>query len=254
MPKNSLENTQRLMPLKANDFRTVSSKKISLLSFLGLILAWELSIRLNLLTSLLLPSPYDILQALYTLAASGLLWQHLQASLQRFLLGWSTGMSLGVFVGLLAGCFSSIRNVVSPWVSALFPIPKIALLPILIIWFGIGEGSKVMTIALGVFFPTVLATCSGVDNVDRRLITMGQSFNLSKSILIRRILLPGALPSILSSWRITLSIAIMLLIAAEMIGATYGIGAYMLTAGSLIALDQLLAGALILSIFWPDHS
>ncbi len=122
------------------------------------------------------------------------------------------------------------------------------MLPLFIIWFGIGEGSKVATILFGTFFPTVIATYGGVDNVDRSLIRMGQSFGLSWLSIVRKIILPGALPAILSGFRISASIGIILLVAAEMIGAEFGVGAYILLAGSLMATDQLIAGVSILSM------
>ena len=122
------------------------------------------------------------------------------------------------------GLFSFARAGLAPLVSAIFPIPKIALLPLFVIWFGIGEGSKVATILFGTFFPTVIATYGGVDNVDRNLIRMGQSFGLSWSSIVRKIILPGALPAILSGFRISASIAIVLLVAAEMISGDFGLG------------------------------
>ncbi len=133
-------------------------------------------------------------------------------------------------------------------VSALFPIPKIALVPLFIIWFGIGEGSKIATIGFGVFFPTVIGTAGAVDNLPRSLIRMGQSFGLSHWRIVRKIVLPGALPAILSNMRITASIAIVLLVAAEMIGARRGIGAFVLAEGNLYDMDGLLAGIVVLSV------
>jgi len=135
-----------------------------------------------------------------------------------------------------------------PLIAAIFPIPKIALLPLFVIWFGIGEGSKYALIAFGTFTPTVVATYGAVDNVDRSLIRMGQSFGLSWWSIVRKIVLPGAMPGILSGLRISLAIAIILLVAAEMLGAEYGIGAYILEAGSLYDLERLFAGVAILSI------
>ena len=177
-----------------------------------------------------------------------MLWKHLGASLHRLVIGWTLGTALGVAVGLMIGLFSLARAGLMPLVSAIFPIPKIALLPLFIVWFGIGEGSKVATILLGTFFPTVIATVGGVDNVDRNLIRMGQSFGLTWLSIVRKIIIPGALPAILSGFRISASIAIVLLVAAEIIGAQYGIGAYILMAGSLFATDQLIAGVAILSV------
>ena len=133
-------------------------------------------------------------------------------------------------------------------VAAIFPIPKIALLPLFVIWFGIDEGSKVATILFGTFFPTVVATYGGIDNVDRNLIRMGQSFGLTWLSIVRKIILPGALPAILTGFRISTAIAIVLLVAAEMIAAEFGVGAYILLAGSLMATDELVAGVAILSV------
>jgi ABC-type nitrate/sulfonate/bicarbonate transport system permease component len=114
--------------------------------------------------------------------------------------------------------------------------------------FGIGEGSKLATLGFGVFFPTVIATVGGVDNVPRGLIRMGQSFGLSHWRIVRSIVLPAALPAILSGFRVTTSIAIVLLVAAEMIGAERGIGAFVLSAGNLYDTDNLLAGIVVLSV------
>lgn len=215
--------------------------------FVTLILLWELGSRMGWISALILPAPSAALGALEDLYRSGLLFKHLGASLERLVLGWCLGTLAGIGVGISAGLFSLARAGVVPLVSAIFPIPKIALLPLFIIWFGIGEASKVATIFFGVFFPTVIAVTGGIDNVDRGLIRMGQSFGLRWSSVVRKIILPGALPAILSGFRITASIAIILLVAAEMIGAEFGVGAYILMAGNLMATDQLIAGVAILS-------
>ena len=147
----------------------------------------------------------------------------------------------------MIGLFSYVRAGLVPLVAALFPIPKIALLPLFVIWFGIDEGSKYALIALGTFTPTVVSTYGAVDNVDRTLVRMGQSFGLGWWSIVRKIVLPGALPGILSGLRVSLAIGIILLVAAEMLGAEYGIGAYVLQAGSLYDLERLFAGVVILS-------
>ncbi len=182
------------------------------------------------------------------LVHTGMLWKHVGLSLYRLIAGWTLGTLLGIAVGITIGLFSLVRAGLLPLVSALFPVPKIALLPLFVVWFGIGEGSKVATILFGTFFPTVIATYGGIDNVDRNLIRMGQSFGLTWVSIVRKIIIPGALPSILSGFRISASIAIVLLVAAEMIGARYGIGAYILEAGALFAIDKLIAGVALLSL------
>jgi NitT/TauT family transport system permease protein len=216
--------------------------------FVAILALWELGSRAGVISPLVLPAPSEALGALGDLVETGMLWKHLGASLYRLILGWISGTILGLVVGFSIGLFSIARAGLVPLVSAIFPIPKIALLPLFIIWFGIGEGSKVATILFGTFFPTVIATYGGVDNVDRGLIRMGQSFGLAWLSIVRKIILPGALPAILSGFRISASIAIILLVAAEMIGAEFGVGAYILLAGSLMATDQLIAGVAILSV------
>jgi len=216
--------------------------------FVVVIAVWEAGCRAGLIHPLVLPAPSEALTALMDLARSGLLWKHLGASLQRLIVGWTCGTVLGVAVGFMIGLFSLARAGLVPLLAAIFPIPKIALLPLFIIWFGIGEGSKIATILFGTFFPTVVATYGGVDNVDRTLIRMGQSFGLSWPSIVRKIILPGALPGILPGFRISAAIAIVLLVAAEMIGAEFGVGAYILLAGSLMTMDQLVAGVALLSL------
>ncbi|WMS40890.1 ABC transporter permease [Acuticoccus sp. MNP-M23] len=240
--------TRREVPFRGGGFRARPMLLAGPLVFLVLLAVWELGSRTGVISNIALPAPSEALKALGDLIETGMLWRHLEASLSRLAIGWTVGTFAGVTLGLLIGLFSVVRAGVAPLVSALFPIPKIALLPLFIIWFGIGEGSKVATIMFGTFFPTVIATYSGVDGVDRTLIRMGQSFGLSWVSIVRKIILPGALPAILSGARISASIAIILLVAAEMIGAEYGIGAYILMAGSLFALDQLIAGVAMLSV------
>jgi NitT/TauT family transport system permease protein len=220
----------------------------ALLFFIGTIALWELAVRSNWITPLFLPAPSAIGGALYDLAASGMLWTHLSISLVRILGGWSLGTAAGLVVGVAMGVWSLARAVGIPFVSALFPIPKIALLPLLILWLGIGETSKVVTIALGVFFPTVIAVYSGIDGVPRNLIRMAQSFDLPPRAVLWNVVLPGALPNILAGFRITASITLILLVSAEMIGAEYGIGAFILATGNMMRTDQLMAGVTVLSV------
>ncbi len=215
-----------------------------LLALVGL---WQLGSSRGWISALMAPAPSEVLQALWAIAADGTLAVHLAASLGRIGAGWAIGTLAGLAVGLAMGMFSLARAAGLPVVSALFPIPKIALLPLLILWFGIGEPSKIATIALGTFFPTVIATFSGVDTVPRSLIRMAQSFGVPPARIVWAIVLPGALPGILAGFRITASIALILVVAAEMIGAEHGIGAFILQTGNLMRTDQLLAGVLVLS-------
>jgi len=219
---------------------------IALVVVIGL---WQLAGSAGWINPLFLPAPSAIARAIYQLARSGALWQHLSYSIMRIGTGWILGTLAGVIVGFAIGLSSLARGVGITFISALFPIPKIALLPLLILWLGIGEEPKIATIALGVFFSTAISVYSGVDNVPRNLIRMAQSFNVPFHAIVVRVIWPGALPSILAGFRITASIALLLVVSAEMIGAEFGIGAFVLQAGNLMQTDQLLAGVVILSLF-----
>jgi ABC-type nitrate/sulfonate/bicarbonate transport system permease component len=218
------------------------------LAFAAILAGWQVASATGALPALLMPSPMAVLSALGDLVRSGEIWKHLGASLSRIGLGWALGALAGLGVGLAMGLFSLARAVGMPVVAALFPIPKIALLPLLILWFGIGEPSKVATIAFGVFFPTVVATWSAVDGVPRNLIRMAQSFGVPAPMIVIKVVLPGALPGILAGFRISTAIALILVVAAEMIAAEWGLGAFVLAAGNLMRTDRLVAGVAVLSL------
>lgn len=232
---------------RGEGFAPRARRHIAGLTFAAIVGAWWLASSRGWISESHLPHPADVLAGIADMARDGTLGRHLAASLERLALGWSIGAAAGVVVGLAVGLSSLARSSLLPVVSALFPIPKIALLPLFILWLGIGEISKIATIAFGVFSPMVIATLGGVDGVDRSLVRMAQSFGVPSRTIIRRIVLPGALPAILSGVRISASIAIILLTAAEMIGARYGVGALVLAAGNLMQTDKLMAGVLILS-------
>ena len=219
---------------------------IALVLVIGL---WQLAGSAGWVNPLFLPPPSAIALAIWKLAISGALWNHVSASVVRIGLGWMLGTMAGVMVGFAIGLSSLARGVGITFISALFPIPKIALLPLLILWLGIGEEPKIATIALGVFFSTAISVYSGVDAVPRNLIRMAQSFGVPFGSIVRRVIWPGALPSILAGFRISASVALLLVVSAEMIGAQFGIGAFVLQAGNLMQTDQLLAGVVMLSLF-----
>ncbi|MFD1880549.1 ABC transporter permease [Paracoccus pacificus] len=238
----------RPVPFRGGGFEVVPRRWVAPIVFVALLLLVEWGTRTGWISNLTLPRPSDVLMTLVNLVKTGVLWQHLIPSLQRLIVGSALGITTGIAVGTMIGLFSLARAGLLPLVSALFPIPKIALLPLFVIWFGIGESSKYALIAFGTFTPTVVSTFGAVDNVDRNLIRMGQSFGLSWWSIVRKIVLPGALPGILSGLRVSLAIGIILLVAAEMLGAEFGIGAYILQAGSLYDLERLFAGVTMLSV------
>lgn len=238
----------RVVPFRGGGFQPGARRWASWLAFVVIIALWQGASSSGLMSSLIMPSPTAVVKAFWHLCVSGEMVVNLRASLGRVIYGWLIGTAAGLCAGFAMGIWSTARSVGIPVVSALFPIPKIALLPLLILWFGIGEPSKIATIALGVFFPTVITGYTSVDAVPRNLIRMAQSFNIPRHEIIRKIILPGAMPGILAGFRITTSIALILLVAAEMIGAEHGVGAFILQAGNLMQTDQLVAGVVVLSL------
>ena len=235
------------IPFRGGGFAARPVRAASWIAFAVILVGWEFAIRAHLISELFLPPPSAVLTSLWGMIVDGTLREHLQASLMRLVVGWSIGTAAGILAGFAVGIVSIARAVGIPIISALFPIPKIALLPLLILWLGIGETPKITVIALGVFFPTTIATFSAIDGVPRNLIRMAQSFGVPWLGILRKVVLPGAMPGILAAFRITASVGLLLLVAAEMIGAQFGIGAFVLTQGQLMQTDALLAGVVVLS-------
>jgi ABC-type nitrate/sulfonate/bicarbonate transport system permease component len=239
---------RRTVAFRGGGFDPAPRQWVSWVFFAVVILVWQAASQARLVDPLFLPPPSQIAQALEDMTRSGELFRHLGASLMRIGAGWLIGTLLGVLLGGLIGLSWLGRSAGLPFISALFPVPKIALLPLLILWLGIGEASKVATIGLGVFFPMAVSTYAGIDNVPRNLIRMAQSFDLPFFAIIGKVVVPAVLPSILSGLRISASIGLILVVSAEMIGANTGIGALLLTSGNLMQTDQLMAGLVAISI------
>jgi ABC-type nitrate/sulfonate/bicarbonate transport system permease component len=246
VPIESPERT--VVRFRGGGFEPVARQWTAWVFFALVLVGWEMASRHRLIDPLFLPPPSQIWTALQEMIVSGELFRHLAASLLRIGAGWLIGSVAGVLLGGLIGLSWLGRSIGIPFISALFPVPKIALLPLLILWLGIGETSKVATIALGVFFPMAVSTYAGVDNVQRNLIRMAQSFNIPFWSIILNVVLPAMLPSILSGVRISTSIALILVVSAEMIGANAGIGALLLTTGNLMQTDQLMAALVAIAI------
>lgn len=221
---------------------------VSVLGITGILLLWELVCRLNIVPPLFLPAPSAIITDGWDMISSGELFQNLIASLYRIVGGYLIGAVLGILIGLLLG-FSKLADAIfTPIVYSIYPIPKIALLPLIILWFGIGEMPKVAIIALGVFFPVLINTFSGVKSVDPSLIKAAVTFGSNHMNVIRKVILPGALPTIFAGLKLAAGTALLLLVSAEMIAAEYGIGAMVLHYGNLMITTKLMAGVLILSL------
>lgn len=218
------------------------------LALVGLVVLWELFTRIGWVPALFLPSPVGVIQELIEMIRSGEVFVHLWASLQRLFLGFAGGALAGIAVGVTVGFFSMAEAVGTPLIAATFPIPKIALLPLLILWLGIGEASKVAVIGLGVFFPMAINTYTGVRQADASLVRAAVSFGAGRWSVIRKVILPSALPMVFAGLKLGAGTALLLLVAAEMIAVESGIGFLVLHAANLMATTKLMVGIVLLSL------
>ncbi len=220
---------------------------LSWIAFAVLLGLWEAAGRLSLVSPLFLPAPSDILMEAWGLLISGQLFRHLGISLFRIGSGFTLAAGLGVLSGILLGSSRLAEALGNPILAALFPIPKIAILPLLILWLGIGEASKIAVIGLGVFFPLAINVYTGVKNVDPLLIRVALSLGSSRLGLIRKVVWPAILPMIFAGLKLGLGISLLLVVAAEMIAADAGIGYLILTAADLMQTKKLMVGIGMLS-------
>ena len=208
-------------------------------------LLWEVGARAGWIPDRLLPPPSTVAATIYELAASGDLTIHALATLQRVALGFGLGVAVATALGALTGYSALGRQLLDPIIQGLRNIPSIAWVPLFILWFGIFETSKVTLIAVGAFFPVYLGLSSGIRDVDRKLVEVGRVYNLSGGALIRRILLPAALPAYVVSLRSALGLAWMFVVAAEMMGASEGLG-YLLVDGQMTSRPAVIMAAIVL--------
>ncbi|QGZ38493.1 sulfonate transport system permease protein [Pseudoduganella flava] len=214
----------------------------------ALLMAWELASRAGWLSSRILPEPLTVAAAFGTLAASGELWEHLRTSLWRALSGFAVGAGAGLALGLLTGSFRRAETLLDTTLQMVRNIPALALIPLVILWFGIDETAKLFLLAVGVFFPVYLNTFHGIRATDAGLVEMAKSYGLKGWPLYRDVILPGALPSILVGVRFSLGLVWVLLIVAETISAQAGIGYMTMNAREFLQTDVVLVGILLYAI------
>ncbi|TLS52714.1 ABC transporter permease [Paenibacillus antri] len=215
-----------------------------------LILAlWELLSRTSLIDPRFFPPPTSILRTFWDLTVNGVLLAHVGISLTRIVLGFLVGTIPGVVIGLLMGMYRPFRSFFSPLLMALMPIPTLALMPLILIVFGIGEMSKVMTIAGSVFFPVVINTAAGVANIDRAYIDVANNYGAGPKEFFLRIALPGALPVMLEGVQMGQAIALLTIVAAEMIGANQGIGYLIWSSYKVFNFNPMYVGLILISFF-----
>ena len=209
----------------------------------GLIALWQVASSQGWLSTRVLPAPLDVIRAAWALAASGELWTHVRVSAGRALTGLAIGGGLGLLLGLLTGSVRVLETLLDSTIQMVRNIPALALIPLVILWFGIDESAKLFLISVSVFFPIYLNTFHGIRNVDPGLIEMGRTYGLGRWQLYQQIILPGALSSILVGLRFSLGLMWVILIVAETISAQAGIGYLTMNAREFLQTDIVLVAS-----------
>ena len=209
---------------------------------------WQIASVQGWISVRVLPAPLSVVDAAWALADSGELWKHVQISAARALLGLAVGGGLGLALGLLTGSIRWAETLLDSTIQMVRNIPALALIPLVILWFGIDETAKLFLISVAVFFPIYINTFHGIRNVDVGLIEMGRTYGLSQWGLYRQIIVPGALSSILVGLRFSLGLMWVILIVAETISAQAGIGYLTMNAREFLQTDVVLVGILLYAI------
>jgi sulfonate transport system permease protein len=210
-----------------------------------LIVGWEISVRIGLTDPSLYSSPTQILSEVSKLMADGVLLQHLESTFLRVMTGFAGGVLTATFLGALTGFSRLSRELLDPLLQSLRSIPSMAWVPLFILWLGINESSKISLIALGVFFPVYLNLMNGVQNVDRKLVEVGLAAGFRGAQLVWRIVLPASLPAYLVGLRQGLALGWMFVVAAEIMGASRGLG-YLLIDGEATGRPAIMIASVIL--------
>ncbi len=230
----------------------LSTRAISTLTLAGVLALWWAVTATQLIEPLFLPSPGAVLDKAWLLATQGYmdatLWQHLGASLKRIGLALAFAVLFAIPVGIAIGHNRIAQGILDPLIEFYRPIPPLAYLPLIVIWCGIGETSKVLLIYLAIFAPIAIATATGVRNVDPARLRAAQSLGATRAQLIRHVIVPSALPDILTGIRIGLGVGWSTLVAAELIAATSGLGFMVQSAAQFLVTDVVVLGILVIAL------
>ena len=213
-----------------------------------IIIVWELVCHFDFVQVYNMPAPEVIAQDAWSKIADGVLWKHISVSFLRVLEGFLIALVCALLLGILIGLSKTAERITELTLQILKPIPPIAWIPLAILWFGIGEPSKLYIIFYGAFFPILINTVDGIHNIDKKYLELGRVYEVERIKLVRKVVLPGALPQILTGIRVGLGNAWVCVVAAEMIAATKGVG-YMLSNGrSMSRADDVILAMLLIGI------
>src|SRR5258705_1141848 len=221
---------------------------MSIGSPVALLLAWEAAARFGFIDVRFFPAPSDIVVVMIRMLASGELIEHILISLQRITLGFLLGGIPAIVIGITMGISRPVRALIDPLIVATYPIPKSAILPFILLIFGLGEMSKVVMVAIGVFFPIAINATAGVLQIPPIYLDVGRSFKASRSDTFRTIALPGALPFIMTGIKLGAGLALILIAVAEMVGAKSGLGYMIWSAWETFTIAKMYVGLFTIAL------
>lgn len=221
------------------------------LSVILFIIIWELAVRLRGIAPIMLPAPSSIFDYLVLMIADGSLPYHLGITFLRIMAGFLVAGLFGVLVGVLMGMSSTIARIVDPWIAALYPLPKISLIPLLIIWLGTGEAYILTISAITAFFPVVISTYAGIRQTDQGLIKAARDLGANERQIQMQVVIPAAIPSIFAGLQLGMGVTIILVVAAEMIGGSNqsGMGYLLIRFGQVMETEKVFASLIVLAVF-----
>jgi NitT/TauT family transport system permease protein len=219
-----------------------------LASPIALVLLWQASLMLGFGDRRFIPAPSDIAGSFARLTASGELAVHVGATLWRVVAGFLAGTIPAVAMGLLMAMFKPVRIFIDPLIAALFPIPKVALMPLLLLAFGFGDASKIALVAIAVFFPVIVNTYAGAANIEKIYWDVAKNYGASQFVLFTRIVFFGALPMIFAGIRIALAVSFIVLVAAEFVASKNGIGYLIWNSWELLQVDVMFVGIVVIGV------
>lgn len=228
--------------------RTNRHTLVAILAVVVVVGFWELWVRMNDISALYLPAPSRIAQATWEMIQDGTLIDATGLTLWRIFSGFALAIAIGVPIGLLMGVSRTFEAVSDLFIAALYPLPKIAVIPLLIIWMGTGETFKIVLSLIGAIFPIILNTLLGVKQVDEGLVLAARDLGASRRQIWRKIMLPSALPEIFTGIRLGLGVSIILVVAGEMVAAQDGLGAVIFLSGQVLETDKVFAVLVVLAV------
>jgi NitT/TauT family transport system permease protein len=220
------------------------------LTIVAVVVAWEALVRIRGIAPIFLPAPSSVFVYLWRMIADGSMPYHLGITLLRIFAGFALAAVFGIALGVLMGMSRTVARVADVWIAALYPLPKISLIPLLIIWVGTGEAYKIVISAVSAFFPIVISTYSGIRQTDRGLIKAAKDLGANARQIQFKVVIPGAIPSIFAGLHLGMGIAIILVVAAEMIGGSSqgGMGWLLISSGQVMETEKVFASLIVLAV------